>query len=167
MAILLGAFFLQGITPGPDMLDKYLTLTFSMVWTIAIANIVTVAVSLFFLNQLAKLTLVRGSILIPFILFLAFIGSYTSNNHLGDLVVFLLFGGLGYLMIRCGWPRAPLVLGFVLGRIAENNFYISVTRYGNAWLFRPVVLILMVLTVVVILYPFLQLRKRLQAEESA
>lgn len=160
MAILLGAFFLQGIMPGPDMLDKYLILTFSMVWTLVVANIITVAASLLFLNQLAKLTLIRGSILIPFILFLAFIGSYTSNNHLGDLIVFLFFGLLGYLMVRCHWPRAPLVLGFVLGKIAENNFYISTIRYGASWLRRPVVLILMILTLVVIGYPFIRLRKR-------
>lgn len=160
MAILLGAFFLQGIMPGPDMLDKYLILTFSMVWTLVVANIITVAASLLFLNQLAKLTLIRGSILIPFILFLAFIGSYTSNNHLGDLIVFLLFGLLGYLMVRCNWPRSPLVLGFVLGKIAENNFYISTIRYGASWLRRPVVLILMILTLVVIGYPFIRLRKR-------
>lgn len=159
MAILLGAFFLQGINPGPDMLDKYLTLTFSMVWTIVIANIITVTVSLFILNQLAKLTTVRGSILIPFLLFLAFIGSYTSNNNIGDLIVFLFFGLLGYLMIRCSWPRAPLVLGFVLGKIAENNFYISTIRYGSSWLLRPVVLILILLTLVVILYPLIRLRK--------
>ena len=159
MAILLGAFFMQGLMPGPDMLDKHLTLTFSMVWTMVIANIVTVALSFFFLNQLAKLTLVRGAVLIPFILFLAFIGSYTANNSLGDLVVFLFFGLLGYLMIRSSWPRAPLVLGFVLGRIAENNFYISTIRYGFSWLLRPVVLILLVLTVVVILYPLLRFRK--------
>jgi TctA family transporter len=160
MAILLGAFFLQGIMPGPDMLDKHLVLTFSMVWTLVVANIITVAVSLVLLNQLAKLTVVRGSVLIPFVLFLAFIGSYTSNNHLGDLVVFLVFGFVGYLMIRCGWPRAPLVLGFVLGKIAENNFYISTIRYGAAWLSRPVVLVLIILTFAVVLYPLLQFRRR-------
>ena len=160
MAILLGAFFLQGIMPGPDMLGKYLPLTFSMVWTMVIANIITVAVSIFFLNQLARLTLVRGSILIPFILFLAFIGSYTSNNHLGDLIVFFSFGLLGYLMIRCGWPRSPLVLGLVLGKIAENNFYISTMRYGAAWLRRPLVLLLIVLTLVVVFYPFMRFGKK-------
>jgi TctA family transporter len=167
MAILLGAFFLQGIMPGPDMLDKYLVLTFSMVWTLVVANIITVAVSLFFLNQLAKLTLVRGSILIPLILLLAFIGSYTSNNHLGDLIVFLFFGFTGYLMIRCGWPRAPLVLGFVLGKIAENNFYISTIRYGPSWLMRPVVLVLILLTLIVMIYPFIQLPKRRAPAEAA
>jgi TctA family transporter len=160
MAILLGAFFLQGIVPGPEMLDKHLTLTFSMVWTLAIANIVTVAASFLFLNQLAKITMVRGSVLIPFILFLAFMGSYTSNNHLGDLLVFLFFGLLGYVMILCGWPRSPLVLGFVLGKIAENNFYISTIRYGASWITRPVVLVLIVVTLAVVVYPMIRLRKR-------
>jgi TctA family transporter len=160
MAILLGAFFLQGIMPGPDMLNKHLVITFSMVWTLVIANVITVAVSLVFLNQLAKLTLVRGSILIPFILLLAYIGAYTSNNHPGDLVVMLIFGFLGYVMILCRWPRAPLVLGFVLARIAENNFYISTIRYGTSWLLRPVVLILVAMTLLVIFYPLLRLRNQ-------
>jgi TctA family transporter len=160
MAILLGAFFLLGIMPGPDMLDKHLVLTFSMVWTMVVANIITVAVSLFFLNYLAKLTLIRGTVLIPFILFFAFIGAYTSNNHLGDLLVFLAFGFLGYLMIRCGWPRAPLVLGFVLGRIAENNFYISTIRYGPSWTLRPLVLVLIVLSVIVLFFPFMRFKGR-------
>jgi TctA family transporter len=156
MAILLGAFLIQGLRPGLDMLDKHLVLTFSMVWTMVIANVITVAVSLLFLNQLAKLTTVRGTILIPFILFLAFIGAFTEHNHIGDLVSLLLFGGLGYLMVRCSWPRAPLVLGFVLGEIAETNFYISSTRYGLSWLYHPVVLTLMVLTVIFIAYPHLR-----------
>ena len=156
MAILLGAFLIQGLRPGLDMLDKRLVLTFSMVWTMVIANVITVAVSLLFLNQLAKLTTVRGTILIPFILFLAFIGAFTEHNHIGDLVSLLLFGGLGYLMVRCSWPRAPLVLGFVLGEIAETNFYISSTRYGLSWLYHPVVLTLMVLTVIFIVYPHLR-----------
>jgi TctA family transporter len=167
MAILLGAFFLLGIMPGPDMLDKHLVLTFSMVWTMVVANVITVAVSLLFLNYLAKLTLIRGPVLIPFILFFAFIGAYTSNNHLGDLLVFLAFGFLGYVMIRSDWPRSPLVLGFVLGRIAENNFYISITRYGAAWTLRPLVLVLIVLTVVVIGFPFLRFKGKSLMEGTA
>jgi len=159
MAILLAAFFMVGLVPGPDMLNKHLVLTFSMVWTLILANIITVAVSLALLNQLAKLTRVRGSVLIPLILFLAFIGSYTANNNPADLVTFLFFGFLGYLMIQCGWPRAPLVLGFVLGRIVESNFYISTARYGTSWLHRPLVLLLMGLSIIVMVYPFLRFRR--------
>ena len=160
MAILLGGFFLLGLVPGPDMLTTHLAVTFSMVWTIVIANVVTVLACFLFLNQLAKVTAVRGSVLIPAILMLVFIGSYTSNNHYGDIVVTLIFGAIGYLMVIGGWPRAPFVLGLVLGKIAENYLYISVARYEAAWLMRPVVLILFALAVAVIFYPLIQSRRR-------
>jgi TctA family transporter len=160
MAILLGAFFLLGMVPGPDMLTKHLPVTFSMVWTIVLANVITVLACFMFLNRLASLTMVRGQLLIPVILMLVFIGSYTSNNHYGDIVVTLIFGGVGYLMVLGGWPRAPFVLGLVLGKIAENYLYISVARYEAAWLTRPVVLVLIALAVAVILYPLVQSRRR-------
>jgi putative tricarboxylic transport membrane protein len=163
MAILLGGFFLLGLVPGPDMLTKHLPVTFSMVWTIVIANIVTVLVCFLFLNQLAKLTAVRGALLIPAILVLVFIGSYTSNNHYGDILITLLFGAVGYFMVVAGWPRAPFVLGMVLGKIAENYLYISVARYEAAWLMRPVVLIMAAIALAVILYPLFQRRKAAHA----
>ncbi|HEV8340032.1 MAG TPA: tripartite tricarboxylate transporter permease [bacterium] len=150
MAILLGAFLLVGLTPGPDMLTSHLNVTLSMVWTIVLANAITVGASLLFLNQLARLTTIRGSLLLPFLVLLTFIGAYATNNSLGDIVVMLLFGGLGYLLVRLRWPRAPLVLGLVLGKIAERYLWISVARYGAGWLGRPIVLILLVLTVVVV-----------------
>src|SRR5512145_373597 len=160
MAILLGAFFLLGIMPGPDMLTTHLTVTFSMVWTIVIANLVTVIACFVFLDHLARVTTVRGTVLIPVILVLIFIGSYTSNNHYGDILLTLVFGGVGYLMVVAGWPRAPFVLGLVLGKIAENYLYISVARYDAAWLTRPVVLVLFAIALAVILWPLLQRRRR-------
>ena len=159
MAILLGGFLLMGLTPGPDMLTRHLNVTLSMVWTIVLANIITVAASLAFLNQLARLTAVRGSILIPFLVVLTFLGSYTNNNSLGDIVVMLVFGAVGYLMVRFRWPRAPLVLGLVLGNIAERYLWISVARYGASWLGRPIVLVLLALTVGVIASALLQQRR--------
>jgi len=159
MAILLGGFFLLGLVPGPDMLTTHLPVTFSMVWTIVIANLVTVLACFVFLDQLAKLTTVRAGVLIPAILTLVFIGSYTSNNHYGDLLVTLVFGAIGYLMVVGGWPRAPFVLGLVLGKIAESYLYISVARYEAAWLTRPVVLVLFAFAVAVILYPLIQSRR--------
>jgi putative tricarboxylic transport membrane protein len=160
MAILLGGFFLLGLVPGPDMLTRHLPVTFSMVWTIVLANVVTVLVCFVFLNRLARLTTVRGALLIPVIMVLVFIGSYTSNNHYGDIVVTLVFGAIGYLMVLGGWPRAPFVLGLVLGKIAENYLYISLARYDADWLTRPVVLVLMALAAVVIVYPVLQSRRK-------
>ena len=163
MAILLGGFSLLGLVPGPDMLSKHLAVTFSMVWTIVIANVITVIACFALLNRLAQITTVRGNLLIPAILVLVFIGSYTSNNHYGDLLVTLFFGLVGYLMVLAGWPRAPFVLGLVLGKIAENYLYISVARYDAAWLARPVVLVLIAISVAVIVYPLFQSRRKAAA----
>jgi TctA family transporter len=157
MAILLGGFFLLGLVPGPDMLTKHLPVTFSLVWTIVLANLITVAVCFFLLNRLAALTAVPAHLLIPVVLVLVFIGSYTTNSQYADLVVTLIFGGVGYLMVLAGWPRAPLVLGLVLGKIAENYLYISVARYDAAWLARPVVLVLLAVAIGVVCYPIFQL----------
>jgi len=127
-----------------------------MVWTIILANIITVGVSFLFLNRLAQLTVIRGTVLIPFLTLLIFTGSYTNNNALGDLVVTLFFGLLGYFMLRFHWPRAPLVLGLVLGKVAERYLWISTARYGLDWLGRPIVLVLIALTVLVVALPFIQ-----------
>jgi TctA family transporter len=71
----------------------------------------------------------------------------------------LFFGAFGYLMVAGGWPRAPFVLGLVLGKIVENYLYISVARYEFAWLTRPIVLVLMALAVAAILYPLIVARR--------
>lgn len=166
MAILLGAFLLVGLTPGPDMLTKHLNVTLAMVWTIVLANVVAVGGSLALLNHLARLTAIRGSLLIPILALLTFVGAYTANNSPADVVAMLFFGGLGYLMVRYQWPRAPLVLGFVLGEIAERYLWISVARYGAAWLARPVVLVLIALTAAVIASTLVQYRRAAARERS-
>jgi TctA family transporter len=160
MAILLGALMMKGLVPGPDMLTKHLDLTFSMVWTLVIANVITVVLALIFLKQLVSLTHIRGAVLVPIILLLVYMGSYTANNHLGDLVVTILFGIIGYLMVLFDWPRAPFVLGLVLGKTAETYYYISVARFGFDWLTRPWVIVQILLIVAVVTYPYLRARRR-------
>ena len=160
MAILLSAFLIMGLTPGPDMLTKHLPITFSMVWTLAIANIIAVLLCLTILDQLAKITNVRGGLIIPFVLLLVFVGSYTANGQIADLLVTLIFGVLSYFMVLFGWPRPPFVLGFVLGKVMETYFFISVARYGFAWLRQPMVVVLIILTVFVIVYPYIRQRRQ-------
>ncbi len=159
MAILLGAFLILGLRPGPDMLTRHLDITFSMMWTIVIANVIVVAVSLIILKHLAKLTQVRSAIIIPFILLLIYIGSVTANNSFGDLLITLLFGCLGCLMALFNWPRAPLILGIVLGDIFEKNLYISIVRYGAYWLVRPGVILIFLLIMGGIFYGVVQKKK--------
>ncbi|OGQ94644.1 MAG: hypothetical protein A2521_01385, partial [Deltaproteobacteria bacterium RIFOXYD12_FULL_57_12] len=155
MSILLSGLIILGLAPGPDMLTKHLALTFSMAWTIALANIITVAVSLLFINHFARLTLIRGNLLIPVIVFLCFLGAYGTENRMGDLLVMVAFGFLGYWMLRAGLPRPPFIIGLLLGEPAETYLALSTQLYGFNWLFRPGVVILMLLAVAVVLYPML------------
>src|ERR671919_246117 len=158
-AILFGAFLIQGIVPGPDMVDpaKHLTLTFSFVWIIIVSNIITVAACFLFLNPLAKITNIRGSLLIPFLLVLIYLGGFTVKNSFGDMIVMLIFGALGWLMVQFDWQRPPLLVGLVLGTITERNFWISTRAYGFDWLTQPGVLIIAVLIVGAIVYSIRQI----------
>lgn len=158
-AILFGAFLIQGIVPGPDMLDpaKHLTLTFSFVWIIIVANIITVAVCFLFLNQLAKITNIRGALLIPFLLLLIYLGGFTVKNSFGDMIMVLIFGALGWLMVQFDWQRPPLLVGLVLGTIAERNLFISTRAYGVGWLTHPGVLIIALIIVGAIIYSIRQI----------
>lgn len=174
MAILLGAFIIQGIVPGPDMLlpepRGKLSLTFSFVWIIVISNIITVAICLMFLNTLAKVTQIRVSLLMPIILLLVYLGAFAEKNAFQDLGVVLVFGMLGWLMVKFGWQRPPLLLGLVLGPLMENRLFLSTDNYGLAWMSRPGVLIIFALTLAGVFYPVLkrqwQSRAAAQAEPS-
>lgn len=164
MAILLGAFLIQGLVPGPSMLTPaprgHLTVTFSMVWTIVISNIITVAICFLFLKQLVKITAIRGALLIPFILMLIAVGAFAEKNVFEDVLIVLAFGALGWVMTRVDWPRPPLLLGLVLGPLAENKLFLSTDNYGLAWLVRPGVLILFGIIVVGLVVPFVNERRR-------
>ena len=174
MALLLGAFLIQGLVPGPDMLipepNGHLALTFSFVWTIVVSNIITVCICFLFLSQLAKVTRIRGSLLIPFILLLTYLGAFAEKNALEDVFLVLLFGILGWVMQRVNWPRPPLILGLVLGPLAEKRLFLSIGNYGLDWLVRPGVLLLMLLTLVAAFYPVIKARReqrRGQNEETS
>lgn len=158
MAILLGAFIMEGIVPGPDMLNpaKYLTLTFSLVWVIVLSNIITVTASFLFLKQLANITHVKGTFLIPFVLLLIYVGGYAVKNSFGDLVLVYLFGIIGWFMVQFNWPRPPMVLGLVLGDIAESNFFIATSTYGYKWLAHTGVIIIFLLMVGALAYSVYQ-----------
>ena len=135
-ALLLGAFTILGLTPGLAMLrpEQNLSLTYSLVWTIILANLITVPLCFLFLKQLVYLTEVRGSILIPILLMLIYVGGFVTNTF-GDMVVVLLFGALGWLMVTFGWIRPPLLIGLVLGDLVEKNLFIAVDAYGGlGWL---------------------------------
>src|SRR5580704_10123182 len=115
MAILLGAFLMHGLVPGPDMLTKHLDITYSMVWSIAFANILGSGLCFLFSGQLAKLATLRYSLILPVVLCLIYIGAFEGKREWGDLYSLLFFGVIGWTLKHLKWPRPPLVLGFILG----------------------------------------------------
>ena len=156
MAILLGAFLIQGLVPGPDMLTKNLDVTYSMVWSIAIANILGSGLCFIFSGQLAKLATLRYTLIMPCVLSLIYIGAFEHSRNWGDLYSLLFFGMLGWGMKHFKWPRPPLVLGFILGGILERYMFISIERYGTGWLWRPVVVVMFVMSGLTLLRPVIQ-----------
>jgi hypothetical protein len=150
------------IPPPKGKLD----LTFSFVWVIIISNAITVAVCFLFLKPLAKVTQVRGSIIIPLILVLIYLGAFAEKNAFEDMLVVLFFGGLGWIMEKLKWPRPPVLLGLVLGPLAENRLFLSSDNYGLAWVMRPGVLIIFAVTMFGIFYPALKGRRERLAVSS-
>lgn len=142
MAILLGAFLIQGIVPGPDMLSKHLDITYTIVWSLALANVLGTVICFAFANQFARIATIRYTIMVPIVLSLVFIGSFQGQHSWADIFTMLCIGIFGWLMKQASWPRAPLVLGFILGSLVERYTLISVTRYGWSWLTNWFVLLM-------------------------
>lgn len=163
MALILGAFLIHGVVPGPEMLTKQLDVTYTLVWSVAIANVIGAGICFLFANQLAKVALIRISILAPVVVAIVFVGAFQGSRAWGDIWALLIFGFLGWAMKRLRWPRPPLILGFVLGGLVERYMFISVERYGAEWLTNPVVMVMFAITIYGILSPiirnFLQRRR--------
>jgi putative tricarboxylic transport membrane protein len=143
MAILLGAFLMHGLTPGPDMLTKHLDLTYMIVWSLTLAHVIGAVICLACSRWLAQISRIRPEILLPVIIALVFVAAFEGEHDWGDLLSLLFFGVIGWIMKRLGWPRPPMVLGIVVGAIFERYLFISTQLYGWGWLLRwPVVAIL-------------------------
>lgn len=145
MALLMAALQMQGIVPGPDLLGSRMDITFTLVWSLVIANCVGTGICFLFANQLARIAIIPAGYLIPAVIGIVFIGAYEASRSWGDLVFLLSVGALGYLMKLQGWPRAPILLGFVLGGLIDNYMFISIQLYGAAWIARPAVAIMLLL----------------------
>lgn len=156
MAILLGAFLMHGLVPGPDMLTKNLDITYAMVWSIAVANVLGSGLCFLFSSQFAKLASLRYTLILPMILSLIYIGAFEGQRDWGDLYSLLCFGVFAWIAKHFKWPRPPLVLGYILGNILERYLFISIERYGTLWMLRPVVIILFLMAAISLLRPFLQ-----------
>src|SRR5579864_3466513 len=118
---------------------------------------------------MVKITEIRSALLLPPILMLALLGGFADRNSGFDMVTSVAAGFIGMAMVRLDWPRPPLILGLVLGRIVETNLFISYSRYGVAFLTRPLVLIILVVGATVMFAPMVRQRlaRRFAMNEDA
>jgi TctA family transporter len=164
MAILLGAFLMHGLTPGPDMLTKQLDVTYTIVWSLTLAHVIGALICLLACPWLARVSTVRPEILLPIVLSLVFVAAYEGSHDWGDLYSLMTFGVVGWIMKRLAWPRPPLVVGLVIGGIFERYLYISTSLYGIGWLARPVVLVILALVVWALYRPLSEIVRSVIAE---
>ncbi|TFV74883.1 hypothetical protein E4P39_11485 [Blastococcus sp. CT_GayMR19] len=167
MAVLLGAFIIAGLQPGPEMLTTNLDVTFSMVWITVISNVIAVVAAFLLIKQLVKLSFLRGTWLVPFLLILLSIGAFTANNNPADIAVMLVAAAFGVICIHWDWPRVPFLLAVVLGGIAERYLFLSYSLDGWTWLNDPIVLGLMAVIAFVIVGPILRAARKRRAAARA
>jgi TctA family transporter len=161
MAILLGAFLMHGLTPGPDMLTRHLDLTYLIVWSLTLAHVIGAIICLACSRWLAQISRIRPEILLPIIIALVFVAAFEGEHDWGDLYSLVFFGVIGWIMKRLGWPRPPMVLGIVVGSIFERYLFISTQLYGWGWLLRWPVLAILACVVWVLYRPLAQIGKTL------
>ncbi|MEM6407391.1 MAG: tripartite tricarboxylate transporter permease [Pseudomonadota bacterium] len=161
MAIFIGAIALLGsgqIEVGPAMLQNNLDITYSIVWLLALANVVGTIICIAASGGIAKLTTIRFALLAPFLFMIISFAAFQSGQNLMDLVALFAIGLLGIMMRRFDWSRPAFLIGFVLATPAENYanqaLQIAQSRFrrgmeeGLEYVFSPIVIVLLIITVV-------------------
>ena len=154
MALMMGAMIIQGIAPGAAVMDKRPDLFWGMVASMWIGNLMLVIINLPLIGIWVRLLKVPYRLLFPCIVVFSLIGIYTVNNSTTDVVLTALFALFGFLLVKFGLEPAPLVLGFILGPLMEENLRRSlVLSRGDPMIFvtRPLSLTLLMMAVAVVL----------------
>lgn len=137
MAILLAILVLSGVQPGPAMLTRHLDLTISLVYTIALANIIVVPIMLYAAPWLTRVAAIPPNVLAPVLIGIVTLAAYQATYSVEDLFLVLAFGVMGVFMKRYGWPRPPILIAVVLSGIVEKYLWLSINTYGFSMLLRP------------------------------
>ncbi len=152
MAVFLGGMVLIGIEAGPSMITTDIDLTYTIIWSLAIANVLGAGLSLFLAGPISKLTRIKFSLLAPFMIMVISFAAFQATKDMADLWMLLIFGLIGTFMKRFGWSRPAFLIGFVLATQAESYLNMSVQFYGWKMFLRPGVLIILVLSLISVYY---------------
>jgi putative tricarboxylic transport membrane protein len=161
-AIMMGALILHGIQPGPLLIVEFPDLVYGVFVAFFVAHFFMLGLQLYGIRLFVRLTRLPLYVLIPSILVLCAVGSFSIHNRFFDIWVLLIFGAFGYLMAKYKFPLAPAILGVILGPMAESNFSRALMTDSDLTLFltRPISLIFLILALLSAIYPFYQAYKR-------
>jgi TctA family transporter len=154
-AILLGGLATMGVATGPTLLrPENIYLVFVFIWTLALANAIGAVTSAAFAQPLSRLSLLKPYSYGPILIIVMLVAAYQSGVHWGDIVLVVVIAFMSWGMQAIKWPRPPLIIGFVLGKGAENYLWISVGRYDWSWLTQPWTIVIGVLVIVTLVAGF-------------
>ena len=158
-AIILGAFMLHGVQPGPQVLVTSAAMVYTIFASLFLGLGLMCLIGYFAIRPLVKILDFPEAIVSAYVLILCFIGALSIRNSVTDLWLMIGFGVLGYLFERWKFPVAPLVLGVILGPLAEESFKNSMISFSNDWTVfftRPIAGTMATLTILVLLLPLVR-----------
>lgn len=168
-AVLLGALMIHGIRPGPELFQKQGEFVAALFIGLLVANLLVLPIGLAGAKLFAQTVRAPKHFLLPFIIVLSVVGSYAINNSLFDVAVMFIFGLIGWVMRRFDFPAAPLVLGLILGKMAEENLrraLILSEGQLDIFIMRPIALLLLLGAIVSIAFGLWQQWKAQRKEAS-
>ncbi len=148
MALLIGAYMMLGLVPGPQLMQEHLDLTLNVLMVVAVANIIGAAICFPLASHMAKIAKIPGRVLVPLVLVIVLIGAFATRGYMLDVVVTIIFGGMGLVMRRFDYSRPAFILGFVLGGLFEKYFFMAYGLDGPTFFIRPISLTLLLIIAV-------------------
>ncbi len=158
MALILIGMIGVGIQPGTAILTHQAPYMYATIWTLVIANTMATLLAMAFTKQFCKACLVPYYYMIPSVFLFCAIGAYANELDISDLIALVFWSIVGIVMRRYGWPRPPLLIAVVLGPQVQQYLWLSTDRYGLEWLLFPSVIIIGILLVLTLTYPYIRRR---------
>mgnify|MGYP000288604647 FL=1 len=154
-AILLGALIALNVSPGPRMMVDEPQIFWAVIISMYIGNLVLLVLNLPLIPYIAKVLSVPRNYLIPFIMFFTLMGAYIGQNNATELLLLVGFGIFATALKFANYPLAPLLIGFILGGMLEDNFSRSMQLYdGISFIWeRPMTLMLLIIAAILIILP--------------
>jgi putative tricarboxylic transport membrane protein len=165
MAVMLGSMIIWGIQPGPSLFSQQPDLVYSIAGIMILATVLTLVISLLRMRGVAKLLELPSKYLWVVVVTFCIVGTYAVNNSVFDVGMMVLFGIIGLLFRRFGFPAGPVVLGLILGPLAERNFRRSMEIGGLETIYTsPIAVFLIVAAVLALAVP--RIRSRMKARRG-